>query len=317
MSMASVIGHHLPKQILKGFLKKHSSPHALLFAGDAGIGKFKMALNYAKALNCLSPVQYDCCDSCSACLKIDAFRHPDVIALTKSNPNLEKEILEGIENEITIDVIRKSSEMLAKTALEGKKKVLIIDTAERLNVSASNAFLKTLEEPSRDVVIILVCANADSLVDTIRSRCMRINFCPLTKNEMTELHGTETDNALFKGRPGLLAGQEAQYEARFLQSLTDIASGKGEALWADKDEMRLWASYALSYLRDLTAKEIAKDAETLLSKHPLALSPAKSDNLQRLLNIYEEILLLNSRISLNLNKHIAYNYLSELLARLK
>lgn len=317
MSMASVIGHNLPKQILKGFLQKQSSPHALLFAGDAGIGKFTMALNYAKALNCLRPLQYDCCDKCSACHKIDAFRHPDVIVLSKSNPNLEKELLEGIENEITIDIIRKSSEMLAKTVLEGRKKVLIIDSAERLNVSASNAFLKTLEEPSRDVVIILVCANADSLVDTIRSRCMRINFCPLTKSEMTKFSITEADNALFKGRPGLHAGQEAQYEERFLQSLTDIASGKGEALWADKEEMRLWASYALSYLRDLIVKEITKDADTLLSKHPLAFSTAKSDNLQRLFNIYEEILLFNSRISLNLNKHIAYNYLSELLSRLK
>ena len=101
MSLRAIIGHDKAVRILSGTLKTGHVPSSILLSGDSGIGKRLAALNYAKALNCLEPVDFDACDHCNSCRKIDVESHPDVTTLLPEN------------DEIKIEVIRQAGEMLS------------------------------------------------------------------------------------------------------------------------------------------------------------------------------------------------------------
>ncbi|MBS1113480.1 MAG: polymerase subunit gamma and tau, partial [Nitrospirae bacterium] len=174
MSFRDIIGQDRAVRILLKTIERARIPSSYLFAGESGIGKKLTAINLAKALNCLQPrthvsrlTTYDCCDACSSCKKIDANIHPDFTLILPEN------------GQIRIEEIRAIDSTLSLKAFEGTYKTVIIDDADTLNQSAANAFLKTLEEPPADSLIVLISSNPDRLPDTIRSRCSRINFMPL------------------------------------------------------------------------------------------------------------------------------------------
>jgi DNA polymerase-3 subunit delta' len=202
MALRDVIGQEKAVNILLRTLQRERIPSSYLFAGESGIGKKFTAVNLAKALNCLKPAMsnelqvtsknqtqkseqnsslvtrhssliFDCCDECSSCKKIDAGVHPDFL------------FLEPESGQIRIEEIRAIDNTLSLKPFEGRWKIVIVDEAHMMNSYAANAFLKTLEEPPRESLIILISSNADRLPDTIRSRCSRLNFTPLN-NEACE-----------------------------------------------------------------------------------------------------------------------------------
>jgi DNA polymerase-3 subunit delta' len=155
MALKDIIGQGKALNILKGCINKERIPHAIFFAGDEGIGKKLAAINFAKTLNCTGTsagtdifafdgedetagVFKDACDKCSSCIKIDKGTHPDVFTLSP----------EGDGGQITVSAVRQLEESLSYKPFEGEWKIAIIDNADRLNSSASNAFLKTLEDLS-------------------------------------------------------------------------------------------------------------------------------------------------------------------------
>lgn len=187
MPFSSIIGHDRQVDILKRALAHNALAHAYLFSGEPGIGKRLTAFALAAALNCDAPGPDGGCGACPACRRVAGGMHPDVrivmpesrdeqLLATKSAKEAEK-----ASDEIKIDQVRQAQESISLRPSEGRKKVLIVDGAETMNDTAQNAFLKTLEEPPGDSLIILVTAMPQSLLPTIRSRCQALAFQPLPR----------------------------------------------------------------------------------------------------------------------------------------
>jgi DNA polymerase-3 subunit delta' len=181
MPFNSIHGHAAPLRMLKNILVSDKIPHALLFSGIEGIGKKKAAVSFAKALNCLE-AEDDFCDSCLSCSKIDRMIHPDVQQIEPDEKPADDKKKEG-----QTDRIRRLQREIAYKPLEGKKKVVIINDAEKLNSNSVNCFLKTLEEPGDDTIIILISKNVESMLSTVVSRCQKVSFRPLGDAEISGL----------------------------------------------------------------------------------------------------------------------------------
>ena len=149
---------------------------AYLFTGPPGVGKATTALALAAALNC-ERADGDACGTCSACTRIASGNHPDVLRLAP----------EGAARMIAIDPIRELAARMGYPPHEGRARVVVLDDAERLGIAAANAFLKTLEEPPARTFFVLVSAAPDALLVTIRSRCQRIRFAPLPRDEVAAI----------------------------------------------------------------------------------------------------------------------------------
>lgn len=141
--------------------------HALLIDGPAGLGKGVLAERMAVWLLCLRPLETSACGQCRSCRLLDpngAKAHPELHFLR---------CLED-KKEIIVDQIRELIDKLSLTTSISARKIALIEPAERLNKSAANALLKTLEEPPGETVLILVCNDASRLPITVRSRCQQI-----------------------------------------------------------------------------------------------------------------------------------------------
>lgn len=191
-----IIGHDFQKGILKRAASENLVSHSYLFSGPDGIGKKLIANEFAKLINCKSGDSIDSANlgsmscGCGSCAKIDKGIHPDVIYVQ----------FEGVKS-IKVEQIREGVEdRLFLKSFEGKYKVVIVDEAERMSNGAQNAFLKTLEEPPPNSVIILVTSNPDALLPTIRSRCQLIRFNALSQelifNELKKREDLSQEQAL-------------------------------------------------------------------------------------------------------------------------
>lgn len=147
-------------------IEQQRLPHALLLTGSKYIGKYQFALSLAQRLLCHAPVGGYSCGQCKSCHLVMSDGHPD-------NFKIEPEE-EG--KSIKIDLIRQLGEFVAKTSQQGGWKVIIISPAESMNINASNALLKSLEEPGPKTLLILVCNEPSRLSATIRSRCRMVKF---------------------------------------------------------------------------------------------------------------------------------------------
>lgn len=154
-------------ELLQRSLQRQRLAHAYLFTGPRGSGKEAMARTLAKALNC-SKREHDSCDQCDSCRRIDEESHPDVYAVRP----------ESKSRRITADQILEFEKSIFLKPMMGRVKVGWIIDADCMNESASNKFLKTLEEPPAQTVIVLLSAEPQRLLPTILSRCLRISFGP-------------------------------------------------------------------------------------------------------------------------------------------
>jgi DNA polymerase-3 subunit delta' len=142
-------------------------PHALLLAGPLGVGKRRLADLLARALLCRLPRERGLpCGECADCLLLSAGTHPDRLAVSPDPQSKSREI--------TVSAIRELADTDALTAHRGGWKVILIEPAHRMNTSAANALLKTLEEPTPGTLIVLVTELPSRLMATIRSRCQRL-----------------------------------------------------------------------------------------------------------------------------------------------
>jgi len=179
MSFKSILGQSQPKKILTNALQNSSVAHAYLFYGPESVGKKKLAIALAKALNCKGTDPLDACDECESCRKIERGIHPDFFYIepVKSTPTSR-------EAAIKIEPIRELQKKLGYMPYEGRTKVVVIDSAELMNPQAMNSFLKTLEEPPSSTVLLLISSNPNKMLPTLLSRCQGIQFHRLAASDI-------------------------------------------------------------------------------------------------------------------------------------
>ncbi|MFI5262920.1 MAG: ATP-binding protein [Candidatus Kapaibacterium sp.] len=229
----NVIGQERVKKIIGQALESRKFPNAYLFTGAEGTGKDAMAIELAKALNCLRvdsrlsivdglglepEPRLEACDRCENCLAIGSLTSPllhFVIALSKDSEKASsKDDDEDEDGVAKIDIIREQFEMkardpyhniqipkalainikqirdlrlvLSRSMTGGNKRVVIISEADTMRREAQNAFLKSLEEPHDNTLIILTSSNPGRLYATILSRCQDVRFDLLTPNEIAD-----------------------------------------------------------------------------------------------------------------------------------
>lgn len=161
----SLVGQEYTKKLLKNSVINNKFAHAYIFTGPRGTGKTSSAKIFAKAINCLHPVDGNPCNKCQNCVNFES--SPDIIELDAASNNGVDDIREIINN------VR-----LAPSSM--KIKVYIIDEFHMLSTSAFNALLLTLEEPPKDVVFILATTDIQSVPITVLSRCQRFDFKPIS-----------------------------------------------------------------------------------------------------------------------------------------
>lgn len=183
MPLSDILGHDREIGILRKAISNKRIGHSFLFVGSHGIGKRFTAVSFAKALNC-SALSDDFCGECQNCRDIDNSSYGDVFMLEPREPESKGGEVDHETGIIKIDAVRDAQQRLSYRAVRGGKKICIVDGAEKMNKEAQNAFLKTLEEPPPDSVIILIVSDGTVLLPTIISRCQRINFMPLPRNIM-------------------------------------------------------------------------------------------------------------------------------------
>ena len=209
-----ISGQQRAVRFLKQVLKREAVPHAFLFTGMAGAGKFACAREFAKALNCLSPQDFDSCGSCASCRKLEEGLHPDLVHIKN----------EGVF--IKLEQIRDLIKRFRFRPFEGKFRVVIIQDAQRLMEPAANAMLKILEEPPKANIFILLATESQMLLPTIVSRCCQVRFQPLEDRIVTEWlrseRGLSPDQAA--GIARLAAGSIEK--ARWFSEETQAASWK-------------------------------------------------------------------------------------------
>ena len=187
------IRHHLRESIIK-----QSISHAYILAGDNGIGKSKIAREFAMELIC---EKHTGCGDCPACRQFLADAYPDFFYMDadgKESIGIDR-IRENIVNDVSI------------RPYHGKVKIYIIDEADKMTVGAQNALLKTIEEPPEYVVILLLVRNMSLLLETIRSRCIKLLLSAVSNDRIKRWlveKGTSEDLATVvasysNGAPGI------------------------------------------------------------------------------------------------------------------
>ncbi len=169
--------------VLEQSIKNGKIAHAYLFAGPPQVGKETLAINLAQAVNCTdtSPP----CGYCASCKRIDDRKHADVSIIKKSSES------DVIHRDQILDMQRSAN----LPPYEGKYRVYIVDGAELLSTEAANALLKNLEEPVLGVIFLLLTANEELVLPTIRSRCRRMELRPMQidalAKELQDVYGQD------------------------------------------------------------------------------------------------------------------------------
>lgn len=177
-----VLGHEEVIKHLQNAAARDQVSHSYIFAGEKGSGKKLLAKIFAMTLQCEQHGKEPCLQ-CSSCKKAMNKNHPDIIYISHEKPN-----------SIGIEDIRE--QLIADVAIKpytGPYKIYIVDEAEKMTVQAQNALLKTIEEPPAYAVILLLVNNTSTLLQTISSRCITLNFKPvrdevIKRYLMDELH---------------------------------------------------------------------------------------------------------------------------------
>ncbi|WP_027964431.1 DNA polymerase III subunit delta' [Halalkalibacillus halophilus] len=159
-------------RMLQNSIEKSRIAHAYLFHGPRGTGKREASLLFAMRYFCKEETESsEPCKNCSACKRIYSGNHPDVHFIQPDGQSIKKEQIEFLQKEFTY------------TGLESNQKVYIIEEADKMTGNASNRLLKFLEEPNQQTVAILLTENSSAMINTILSRCQRIQFHSLNEQE--------------------------------------------------------------------------------------------------------------------------------------
>ena len=282
---SSVFGHRRLLALLSRAIARDTLPPALLLAGPRRIGKRSVAMAMARAINCLEPrstseFERDACGKCPSCRRIERGVHPDVIVIEP-----------GENGSIKIEAVRDVIDRAGYRPFEARRRVVIIDDAEALVPAAQNALLKTLEEMPAASIFVLVSSIPDALLPTVRSRCPRLRFGPLSAAEVAQalvrdhkysetdaraaaadadgsvgraLSADSADLTQARDEARRLLEQSARTEdpARRLETVRDLSGTKGTSA-VDRDQIAACLRAVASLVRDLGVVASGADRRTL------------------------------------------------------
>jgi DNA polymerase III, delta'' subunit len=275
MSFLDIYGHEKQIVILKQALAQNRVGHSYLFSGLDATGKKTLALEFAKVANCEKVDEiHDSCGKCPSCLKISRNNHPDIF------------FVEAEGQFIRINAIREIQEQMTFKPMEGRRRIFIIDNADKMNDQAANALLKTLEEPSPANILILVTAKPYTLPSTIISRCRHMRFNPLSHNTVAqfliERMNMEKKNALLlAGLSGGSIGQALElnkddviaYRTQILKLLANTKKSEPLSLLAfasffsqDKSEIKQGFNILITCFRDALVYKETKNDQMLINQ---------------------------------------------------
>ncbi|HEV2182419.1 MAG TPA: DNA polymerase III subunit gamma/tau [Candidatus Acidoferrales bacterium] len=187
-----IVGQRHVTQTLENAIRQNRLAHAYIFCGTRGVGKTTTARILAKCLNCVNGPTAEPCNVCDACREITTGGSLDVLEIDAASNR-------------GIDQIRELREMVRYAPASGRYKVVILDEAHQLTDEASNALLKTLEEPPEKVVFILATTEPEKLADTIKSRAQLFQFRSLTFQEIAGALEHITKEETLEIEPGAIA----------------------------------------------------------------------------------------------------------------
>lgn len=269
MSFSEILGQRRAISFLRRALEIGRLPHALLFTGPKGVGRFRTAVAVAQGLNCLGGTKGDCCDRCLACTKIARGIHPDVHIVAPEGASLKIDQIRGLTQEAT------------RRPYEGRRKTFILDQAQTMTEQAQNALLKTLEEPPGATVLILIAPDTSALLSTIASRCSQIRFAPLPESaiaaRLQEEGCDEGEAHVLAGLAGGSLGRAQELQSIPLQEIHHLveqafALPPGRTLPVleltdrvvrQKETLPLFLEVLLAWCRDLTISKLT-DRDVLL-----------------------------------------------------
>jgi DNA polymerase III subunit delta' len=324
MPFRELIGHERPKATLRAAIAQDRLAHAYLFHGDEGIGKFAMAVALAQTINCEAPPQaaaqesIDACGACRSCNQILARTHPDCLYI---EPDPEQ-----ATPQIKIDQIREIEQQVLYRPLVGRRKICLINDADRMTLGAANALLKTLEEPPAHSVFLLVTCRPAALPATIRSRCQGVRFAPPPAREveaaliarrqhapadarfLTVLSQARIGEALGTDLKQTRARQEEFFtliSARFLKSVITLLTASESLAKSDRALEAL--DWIARWLRDVVLIQIGAEMDTLLNSDRMAELREAADRLPQdaLLDLLDGIERLQRSATRHLNPQLA------------
>ena len=266
MSFNDIIGQERAIKILTKSLKKNKVSSSYIFVGSEGTGKKLTAIEFAKAVNCLNlSKDSEACEDCQSCSEISKQCSPDL------------KIIEPIKNSIKIEQIREMRKEIGLKPFKNKKKIYIIDKAEKMTLEASNCLLKTIEEPPYYAIIILICSRIDPILPTIVSRCQIINFGLITSIKIKELSLSKIKNI-------------EKEKAEIISKLAQGSIGKAFKLLTDK-EYFIRRETLLNYLSTIVPGKYSNDFFEKVEKIILEI-----DKIEEILEIiklwYRDILII-------------------------
>jgi DNA polymerase-3 subunit delta' len=249
MPLDDIKGHASLRRLIARAVARDTLPPCLVLTGPDGVGKRRVAMAVAELLNCdalalpqagtaASP---DACGQCGTCLRIARGVHVDVIIIEP-----------GETGSIKVDAVRTAVSQTAFRPFEGRRRVVIIDDADRLVPEAQNALLKTLEEPPSASVFLLVTSRPHLLLATVRSRCPELRFGGLPSDEIAHLLVTRHQ---FERTAALAAAASA--DGSVARALETDSGDHVQARQSAADTLRAVGSAPSPKRRLETGKELA------------------------------------------------------------
>lgn len=314
MSLKDVIGQEKIIQIIKNSLRDKNVFHAYILEGPKGIGKKFTALNFSKAILCENSSD-DSCQICNSCKKVETGNHPDLYCIEPDGASIKDAQIEEVQN------------IMSKKPFEGENTVIIMDHAESMTVRAQNRFLKTLEEPNGNTIVMLLTDNANSLLSTIVSRCIVLKFKPLSNQHiysyLIDKYGLDTKEAYLLaafaygsiGRAEKLHHSEDFQNDRnkSLEIAQKIINKSQEDIFElideidkHKENLADFFDILVSWFRDLTIISINGDQELLINADSISalLQEANRIGYEKAIKVIDIIEEAKKDLSMNINNNL-------------
>ncbi len=312
MTFDKILGHDRQKDILRRALANGRLAHAYLFAGPDGIGKRMLAIELARAIVCH---EQRGCGNCPACRKIDNQNHPDLHTLEPDGTSIKIEKVRAFQRELNLK------------PLEAPRKICLIDHAEMMTTGASNALLKTLEEPRGDTLLILLTDQPNRLLDTIRSRCQILPFTRHPNSRIQaelekrlELNPTEAhvlaalSDGSFKKAFGKDRELYLEQRKTLLKTLTGLSTGSilqmlefAEQISADKAILPDILEIFQAFYRDVLTTLHGRDTDELvnLDLKEKIFRVASKESIPGILTKLEALMTAQRQLDRNVNRQLA------------